>query len=122
MKKESIVNMIDKRIISSMAEGHAIRSIQNDLDEKMHKFAGNIRENNKNIDPLKLLAMNEENITPTKVRYQIIYIKECQRRIKDLDWLVENKYKFPKLSNSQVFNLIKLKEKLSFENAVLMPF
>jgi hypothetical protein len=49
-----------------------------------------------------------------------MYIKVCAQRVKDLDWLIKNKYKFPKIPNSQVFKLIKLKEKLSIENA--LPF
>lgn len=120
MKKEAIVNMIDRIIVSSLAEGHAIAYIQQELDKKMHKFAGNIKDNDKNADLLKLLVMDENSISPTRTRYQVMYIKQCGKRIKDLNWLLKNKYKFPKLSNSQVFNLLKLREKLSEENAV--PF
>lgn len=121
MKRESILNMIDKKIIASLTEGYAIRYIQNELDQKMNTFASKIKED-KNVDLLKLLLMDPENINPTKVRWQVMYIKECGKRIKDLDWLMKNKKRFPHLSNSQIFNLIKLKDRLSEENAVRVPF
>lgn len=120
MNRDNVVNMIDKKIVASLVEGHSIRYIQQELDDKMHKFAGNIKDADENVDLLKLLSMDVNTIAPTRTRYQIMYIKECGKRIKDLDWLIKNKYKFPKLSNSQVFNLIKLREKLSEENA--LPF
>jgi hypothetical protein len=122
MKTESVFNMIDKKIIEHLVEGHAIPVIQKDLNDKMNKFCDNIRQADAKADVLKLLTMETDQITPSKTRWQVIYIKVCSQRIKDLDWLVKNKYKFPGRSNSQVFKLIKLKEKLSKENAVLMPF
>ena len=120
MKTESVFNMIDKKIIEHLVEGYAIAFVQKDLNDKMNKFCDNIRDTNKNVDVLKLLMMETENITPTKTKYQVMYIKVCAQRVKDLDWLMRNKYKFPGRSNSQVFKLIKLKEKLSVENAI--PF
>jgi hypothetical protein len=122
MKAESVFNMIDKKIIEHLVEGHAIPFIQKDLSDKMNKFCDNIRQADAKADVLKLLMMDTEQITPSKTKWQVIYIKVCSQRIKDLDWLVKNKYKFPGRSNSQVFKLIKLKEKLSKENAILMPF
>jgi hypothetical protein len=122
MKAESVFNMIDKKIIEHLVEGHAIPFIQKDLSDKMNKFCDSIRQADAKADVLKLLMMDTEQITPSKTKWQVIYIKVCSQRIKDLDWLVKNKYKFPGRSNSQIFKLIKLKEKLSKENATLMPF
>ena len=120
MKTESVFNMIDKKIIEHLVDGHAIAYVQKDLNDKMNKFCDNIRKSDSKIDVLKLLMIETDQITPSKTRWQVIYIKVCSQRIKDLDWLIKNKYKFPGRSNSQVFKLIKLKEKLSFKNAV--PF
>jgi hypothetical protein len=120
MKAESVFNMIDKKIIEHLVEGHAIRFIQQELNDKMNKFCDNIKQADKTADVLKLLMMETETITPSKTKYQVMYIKVCAQRVKDLDWLIKNKHKFPGRSNSQVFKLIKLKEKLSIENAI--PF
>jgi len=120
MKTESVFNMIDKKIIQNLVDGHAIAFIQSDLNDKMNKFCDNIRQADKTADVFKLLQMDTETITPSKTKYQVMYIKVCSQRVKDLDWLMKNKYKFPGRSNSQIFKLIKLKEKLSIENAI--PF
>ena len=120
MKAESVFNMIDKKIIEHLVDGHAIAYVQKDLNDKMNKFCESIRQADAKADVLKLLMMETETITPSKTKWQVMYIKVCAQRVKDLDWLVKNKYKFPGRSNSQVFKLIKLKEKLSLENAV--PF
>jgi hypothetical protein len=120
MKTESVFNMIDKKIIEHLVDGHAIAYVQKDLNDRMNKFCESIRQSDSKVDVLKLLTTEIETITPSKTKYQVIYIKVCAQRVKDLDWLRKNKYKFPGRSNSQVFKLIKLKEKLSKENAV--PF
>lgn len=121
MKTESVFNMIDKKIIEHLVEGHAIRFIQQDLNSRMNKFCESIRQSDKTADVLKLLTMETETITPSKTKWQVMYIKVCAQRVKDLDWLIKNKHKFPGRSNSQIFKLIKLKEKLSEENAILLP-
>jgi len=113
MKTESVFNMIDKKIIEHLVDGHAIRFVQKDLNDKMNKFCDSIRQSDKTADVLKLLMMETEAITPSKTKWQVLYIKVCAQRVKDLDWVIENKYKFPGRSNSQIFKLIKLKEKLS---------
>lgn len=120
MRQESITNMIDKKIITSLVEGHAIRSIQDDLNTRMNNMVVSIKTCDRNVDVLYLLTSDVNKIQSTRQRYQVMYIKECGKRVKDLEWLINNKYKFPRLSNSQVFNLLKLKEKLSEENA--LPF
>jgi hypothetical protein len=113
MKMESIFNMIDKKIIEHLVAGHDITFAKKDINDKMNKFCSNILEADSKADVLKLLTMDTETITPTKTKYQIMYIKVCSQRIKDLDWLMDNKYKFPGKSNSEIFKFIKLKEKLS---------
>jgi hypothetical protein len=120
MKTESVFNMIDKKIIEHLVEGHAIRFIQQDLNDKMNKFCENIRQADSKADVLKLLTMETETITPSKTKWQVMYIKVCSQRVKDLDFLIKNKHKFPGKSNSQIFKLIKLKERLSEEKAVLL--
>jgi hypothetical protein len=120
MNKQRIADMVDRNIITSLGEGHAIQYIKEELGQKMNKYVENIRQYDKSVDVLKLLLSDPETITPTRTRYQIMYINQCKQRVKDLDWVAKNKSKFPKLSRSQVFKMIKLKEKLSEENA--LPF
>ena len=65
----------------------------------------------------KILTTDWETVGPVRAKYSVFYVQHTHKRIKDLDWLLLNKSKFKKYSNSQVFNLIKLKEKLSIDNS-----
>jgi hypothetical protein len=117
MNRETIVNMIDKKIFISLADGHSILYIKNDICARVDKFLKEI----KNLDNGEvLLGLDINSIQPSRAKYQIIYIKESLKRIEDLDWMIKNKHKFSKLSDYQIFNLLKLKERLSEENSV--PF
>ena len=86
----------------------------------MNNMVTAIKTADKDVDVVKLLLQDVETIAPVKTKYQIMYIKECSKKVKDLDWVLKNKSKFPKMSNSQVFGLTRLREKLSEENA--LPF
>lgn len=113
MKKESIHESIDKKIKESLVQGYAISIIQSNLNIKIKNFTTTLdREYLEKAFELKF-----DEISPIRKRYVVTYIKHCKERIKDLEWLSNNKFKFRHLSNSQIFNLIKLKEKLSFENS-----
>ena len=118
MNSDSIENIIDKKIMTRFEEGHIISFVKNELIEKMDTFSNAIKNNNKNADISKLLLMPSENIIPLKTRYQVIYINHCIQRIKDLDWIVNNRNIFPKLNRSQLFKLLKLKEKLSLKKSI----
>lgn len=118
MKKESIHELIDKKIKESLVQGHAISIVQSNLNIKIKNFTTTLdREYLEKAFELKF-----DEISPIRKRYVVTYIKHCKERIKDLEWLSDNKFKFRHLSNSQIFNLIKLKEKLSFENSDSFPF
>jgi hypothetical protein len=120
MKKESIHESIDKQIKESLVEGHAISIVQSNLNIKIKNFISTLSKDS--IDLEKMYELSYDDISPIRTRYGVTYIKHCKKRVEDLDWLSNNKFKFRHLSNSQVFNLIKLKEKLSFENSFSMPF
>ncbi len=119
MTKDRISEMIDKKILESFSNGFAIRVIQNELEEKANKFAATIKQD-PTVDLLKLLTLEFDQVAPVRTKFGVAYIKHCMKRVKDLDWLKKNKHKFSNLSNSQVFSLLKLKDKLSKENA--LPF
>ena len=56
-------------------------------------------------------------IDSSRIKYNIFYITHCLKRMEDIDWIVKNRLKFHEYDRLQIFNLIKLKEKLSLENA-----
>jgi hypothetical protein len=117
MKEERINDLIDNQILKSFSDFkslndvHVVSIIKSELRTKIVKFTGILL---KDVDVDKMLGLKFDEITPIKVRYGIANIRHCKKRINDLNWLLDNKYKFKNLSNTKVFNLIKLKDKLSF--------
>ena len=120
MKKEQIINMIDKKIIQSFSEGLVVSVIQEELVNKKESFIKVVQSHKEDFTLEKILTTDWETVGPIRAKYSLFYVQHADKRIKDLDWLLLNKSKFKKYSNSQVFNLIKLKEKLSIDNS--FPF
>ena len=102
-----------------MVDGTAIQSIQSDLAIRCKNMTNTLlldKDKTKYTleDILNMSISDLDNVVgETRLRYVAYYIKHSKQRIVDLEWLVSNKYKFKQYSNSQIFNLIKLKEKLS---------
>ena len=73
----------------------------------------------KNVDPDVLLYTPEywKSVDSSRVKYHLYYISHCFKRIEDIDWCLKNRLKFYEYSTLQLFNLIKLRDKLSLENA-----
>lgn len=120
MTSESISNLIERKVYEYLIKGEPIPFIQKELDSKVHKFAASLKDVDEDINVFELISSNINAISPARTRYKAIYIKECLKKIEELNWVIENKYKFPHLSNFQTFKLVKLREKLSSDNAI--PF
>ncbi len=130
MRKESIIEMIDKRIIENFVNGYSPEFIITDIQSKTDKMSDFIT--NQGIDLEKFIDMDFDVLTDddfskdklpmTRTKYTVYYVKQSRKRIKDINWIIENCKRFPHLSKSQVFRLIKLREKLSRENAIELPF
>ena len=71
------------------------------------------------IDPDVLLYTPDywTKVESSRVKYHLYYISHCLKRIEDINWCLTHRLKFYEYSSLQLFNLIKLKEKLSLENA-----
>ena len=121
MRKESIMEMIDKRIIESYVNGFTSLSIIEDIATRVANMSRVIKDEGFDVDDFIDLEFEElesedfqkEKLTKTRVKYTIFYIKHSKKRIDDIIWLDSKKKSFQRFSNSQIFKLIKLKEKLS---------
>jgi hypothetical protein len=116
MDKERINSMVDKRISEAFRCGDSISVVQSDLRLRVRNFTITVTKDHKLED---LMDLSWEEIPTLRVRYGTFYIKHALKRIDDLDWMYKST-KLNRYSNSEIFNLIQLKEKLSFENSV--PF
>lgn len=110
MDKNRIHDMVDRKIIESFKDGFSIGAIQSDLRVRIKNFTNTIIKDGFSVDELSKKEFSE--IQNIRHRYGITYIKHCQKRIVDLNWIIYNKPKFRGYSNSQVFKLIQFKEKL----------
>jgi hypothetical protein len=117
MTKEKIYDMVDRKIIAAFVEGYSIGAIQSDLKVRIKNFTKTI-ERDVNFD--EVYNQEFEDIKVIRHRYGITYIKQCQKRINDLNWILDKKPKFRRYSNSQFFKLIQFKEKLLFNDG--LPF
>jgi hypothetical protein len=122
MRKESIIEMIDKRIIDSYVQGIATSSIIGDMNTRIKNMSTVIQMEGLDLSTLIQKEFDELDNEDIKVRakYSVFYIKHSTQRIKDLNWLDSKKKTFFSYSNSQIFKLIKLKEKLLVTHS--MPF
>lgn len=122
MRKESIIEMIDKRIIESYVQGIATSSIIEDMNTRIKNMSTVIKMEGLDLSILVQKEFDELDNENIKVRakYSVFYIKHSTQRIKDLNWLDSKKKTFFSYSNSQIFKLIKLKEKLLLTHS--MPF
>ena len=122
MRKESIIEMIDKRIIESYVQGIATSSIIEDMNTRIKNMSTVIKMEGLDLSILIQKEFDELDNEDIKVRakYSVFYIKHSSKRIKDLNWLDSKKKTFFSYSNSQIFKLIKLKEKLLVTHS--MPF
>lgn len=118
MEKSGIYNMIDRRIIESFSMGLSIDIVKLELGTKINNFTKVFEKDSISVDSLINLPFNE--LGPARTRYGITYIKHCKKRLNDLTWIEKNKFKFKLFSNSQIFGLVQLKDKLSRENC--LPF
>jgi hypothetical protein len=121
MDKSRINDMVDRKIIEAFKEGISVGAIQSDLKVRIKNFIKTITNDTSVVyDDLYKADFNDIKIV--RHRYGITYIKQCEKRIKDLDWILKEKPKFRHYSNSNLFNLIKFKDKISKDNAVQIAF
>lgn len=111
MDKARINDMVDRKIIEAFSNGLSVGAVRSDLIVRIKNFTKTITKDG--IELSEIYDKEFSEIPQIRHRYGITYIKQCQKRLKDLDWIINNKSKFIKLSNSKIFKLVKFKEKLS---------
>ena len=110
MDKSRINDMVDRKITEAFRNGVSIGAVKSDLVVRMSNFKKTITKDN--VDITELYNKDFSEIPQIRHRYGITYIKQCEKRLKDLDWILENKFKFSHFPNSKIFKLIQFKEKL----------
>ncbi len=109
MKHTRIEQHIDDKISTKLNSGDLTLSEINDhLIESSEKFS--TRSDFMDVSKFDLLS-NWKNVH-IKKRYTTFYVIHSRKRNKDIEWLMQNKDRFPNLSDGILFKLIKFKEKI----------
>ncbi len=124
-KRDSVKSIVDRSLVDLLKDGIVFLEVKENLRARSLKIKANLIRDMKLCSQLKdkdpdVLLYNEDfwpMIESSRIKYNIFYITHCLKRIEDIDWIVKNRLKFKEYNSLQVFNLIKLKEKLSLENS-----
>jgi hypothetical protein len=114
MTPDRIEQHIDTRISSYLGEG--LR-----LDEIILNLNGNIESFSKRdsfIRVKKRYLLRNWDLIKAKKKYTTYCVIHYTRRVKDLEWAIKNKEKFPNLNDTKLFGLVLLRDKLLFNNRV----
>lgn len=120
MQKEQIENMIDKKIEKYLSEKASCKETILGMSVELYKMSTNMSKTlSKTVTGDGSILTVEHfdgidffDINPVRVRYLVHYIKHCKRRRNDLTWLL-NKGRTLRKNNSEMFKLLKFKEKIS---------
>lgn len=116
MRKESIIEMIDKRIIESFVNGYSEDWIVEDINSRINKMSDFVKlqkiDVNTDWNNLTKVDFSSKNLSNTRIKYTIFYINHSKKRIDDINWIMSKRNIFNGLSKSELFKLVKFKEKV----------
>ena len=128
MKKEAVEKMIDNMIKKSFKEGESPVAIMEDLEKRSKNIFRIIDKEKLDMSSLFGVLMGDVDIDdesiPKRVKYAYFYVNHCNKRIKDMKWVIKKRtdlfIQSRKYTDKNVFDMITLKERLSEHNA--LPF
>ena len=112
MDVNRINDMVDRKVIQSFQEGFSIGAIQSDLMVRMKNFMKTI-EKDDSATYQELYNSEFSQISNIRLRYGITYIKQCEKRLGDLDWILKNRSIFKTFTDLKLFKLLLFKDKIT---------
>ena len=113
--KRSIQRKVDTEIQKALIQHQAIITIQEELSTKLGQMIQNLYTVNPNRDFDEDTFKDPnwlDNYKEIREKYFLYYIYFLMKRIDDLQWILDNRYKgFYHLWNHQAFKMLKLKER-----------
>jgi len=110
MKKEQIEQMIDKKIESKFSCGSIPNHVVCDLITMTNNIGKVLVKENINIEDYK--DADWDKIDKARVKYAIHYIKHCNKRIVDMDW-IRSKKGVLSINYWEIWRLFVFKEKIT---------
>ena len=128
MKREAVEKMIDNMIKKSFKEGESPVAIMEDLEKRSKNIFRIIDKEKLDMSSLFGVLMGDVDIDdesiPKRVKYAYFYVNYCNKRIKDMKWVIKKRtdlfIQSRKYTDKNVFDMITLKEKLLEYNS--LPF
>jgi len=128
MKREAVEKMIDNMIKKSFKEGESPVAIMEDLEKRSKNIFRIIDKEKLDMSSLFGVLMGDVDIDdesiPKRVKYAYFYVNHCNKRIKDMKWVIKKRtdlfIQSRKYTDKNVFDMITLKEKLLEYNS--LPF
>lgn len=111
MTTNRIEEHIDKKIYQALCDGESFQFVIDDLKDSIERFS----KRSGFINVSRRYLINNWKLIAVKKRYTTYYVIHSSKRLKDIEWIIENKSKFLNLDKGNMFNLIKLKDKLMFD-------
>ena len=110
MKKEQIETMIDKKIETKFSTGSMPNQVISELLTMANNINKTLARDNITLDDYR--GVEWESIDKVRVKYAIHYIKHCNKRIFDLDW-VKSKRLVLSINYWKIWRLFMFKEKMT---------
>ena len=108
MEPQELIRRVDDRILYKVTEGLSLEEVIAYFKETADSCQS--RETFIQVR-LKYLVTNWKLIDPNK-RMNTLYVIFINKRLKDLEWLVKNKHKFPNIEGEKLYKLLRLKDML----------
>ena len=106
MEPHELIRRVDDRILYKVTEGLSLEEVIAYFKETADSCQS--RETFIEVR-LKYLVTNWKLIDPNK-RMNTLYVIFINKRLKDLEWLVKNKHKFPNIEGEKLYKLLRLKD------------
>ena len=113
MKKEQIETMIDKKIENKFSTGSIPSQVVSELITMTNNINKVLIRENITLDDYR--GVEWESIEKVRVKYAIHYIKHCNKRIFDLDW-VKSKKGILSINYWEIWRLFMFREKITKSN------
>jgi hypothetical protein len=110
MRKEQIENLIDKKIENKFSTGSIPSQVASELITMSNNINKVLIRENITLDDYR--GVEWESIEKVRVKYAIHYIKHCNKRIFDLDW-VKSKRGVLSINYWEIWRLFMFREKMT---------
>jgi hypothetical protein len=110
MESSKVLQYIDNSVVDQIKSGLRWEAIIHQLRSKAVRY----RKRESFIQVSEKYLVNNWDRIEWKKRLTTMIVIQSQRRIKDIQWIVENHKRFPQYGSLKMYKMIYLKDKLKY--------